>query len=403
MEINKRLQKNIEVAIQARRKIEQEGRRGKEPYLKRISDALDEYYFYNKLKVYCGYLSYSLIINPQKIDYTRNDFLLMQMIVPTIESKLIKNKVIRTYLCIKELYDCINNKQNNSDQLLEETLNSIASSIELVSKQEGIELYSFLTNLCTWMLNSTTTPEHKKEYYSKKYLIAAIGIIKLEIEDKSKKIKKIPAQLFRNIVTISINLLENSFFNQKEIFHIKEFSFKNELPNKLDWINAFIGYFKNGLPDKESDVYYLYCKALVEFKKGNHKISYSLLKKNLHKQELFTSLSLRILYLMVLFELELEEPEFLDLENIDPNKEVENYRNLVKYEKITRQKMNYHLDYFNTFNKFYLKLIRLYNRLFGNNIPEKKDLEEKSDFLKELNMGSYSYKNWFLQKLEEIE
>ncbi|MEO1261058.1 MAG: hypothetical protein AAFZ15_19815 [Bacteroidota bacterium] len=398
MNQDKKLLKKIEQKKKKRKELEIVGTSGLEENLKAISDALDEYYFTEKLKTYCAHLSYTKIINKKAIKYKMIDFRLINSILHVIDIFEFSNPVIYFYNEIRKLYENIDENDDHELIKFDKLLSGIKNYSLRLSIEDAEELLSFLANFCVRKLN-----ENKKEYLNRYFLISNL-LLNIRFNTKTGKSIKIPPNVFKNMVVTALKIADELDFSTIETVGIIPDN-PSGFSDAYEWVEKFIDSFKKNLDKKGFDNYYPYCSALLEFKRGNYIKAYrTLYEKRKGTRGVFINLDIKTLFLRILFEIYITKPQILEYDEIDIEKTFDTLRSLLRDEASRKKQLSYQLKFYTDFADLYKKLYKFFNRYTlaykkKNSLFEK----EKNQLLSEIENTKYSYKKWFLQKVKSIK
>ena len=390
------LKELIEQAKTKRVVIETKGKRKTEPNLLIISNALDDYYFYNKLKVYCAYLSYSILVNADKLAYEEVDFSYMESIITIIQEKMMDNPILKTFIKIVELFKNINKPEKEISSIFQETLELQMINKDVLSMEESLEIYSLLSNICIYRLNNNHS----------QYKNSLIKVNTYMIDIIYQMGKSIQATLFENIVLTAIKLKDKRIYNHIKIEQLKPdnpiFGFKDN----YEWVEKFMSLYKAGLDEDGKRYHYPYCQAILHFYKKDFHLAHKILYK-FQPRGMFIGMNAKMLYLQTIYEIYESQTFFDDKKHYITEKEMRQgmdaYRALIRYEKTNKQFLSYQLDYYATFDKLFRKLFPLHQNFYGvykkgNNTYQK----NKATLITEINQYDFSYNKWFLEKVKNI-
>lgn len=376
--------KKIQQEHDKRIKIEQIGKRDQEPNLLNISNALDEYYVFNKLKNYCMYLSYRKIVNESQILYKASDFKLMPAILAELEVHSFENPIIDIYNKIRLLYDVPKVPITLSD--FEDLLAQISRLTPKMNAGEGVEIYSFLTNYCVQQVN-----KGQIAYRTQLFLIYN-HIVNLQYGRNARKKINLPPGMFKNMVVTAIILRDDPLFNNLETAHISIDTHLKGNQRSFAWIEQFIDFYKKKLDRKEAPNYVKLCKGLLFFEQKKHVKAYRILDNPSHTHGLFINMDIKVLYLKVLYEIETTQSHILKEDKIDILKILDSYRGLLRDNKKRKKQLNYQIDFYLTFYQTYKQLYEAY---FNPHNQEMKEMLHQT-----ILALPYPSKTWFLQKYQ---
>jgi len=379
-------------------KIESSGKRMKDPNLKAISNALDEYYISQKLNIYCAFLSYSKIVNPNHIGYNASDFYLIKEIIKLVETIKISNPSIQIFNTIRKLYEKVEVQDANSEANFDYFMQLIKENRKHFSTDELEEFYAYGTNFCIRRINMAD------KIYIEKFFLLSNQFLGIRY-GKGNKRKELPNSVFKNMVSSALMLKGSNIFSTIETEGLKPKNHNVFFSNAFEWIEAFIDYYGKRLNKEIRLSYIMYCKARMEFERGNFIVVYHLLKQTYSLRETLFGLNLKVLYLKVLLELHINSPDILEKDNIDIEKIHDAFRALIKDEKNRKKGLNYQLNYYRTFQQNYIKLFRFHIKYKGKlyNEKDEKFETEKKLLQKRIAPINHPYKDWLLKKTEEIK
>lgn len=395
MTIEQKLLKKIKQEQAKWKNIAREGI--KEPNLKGVSDALDEYYFINKLKVYCAYLSYTQYVAPETLPYQVNDFRFIKAILNTVESEDFANPVFEIYNKIRQLFETIEEENEHTNKLYLTTYELIKKHTRLFDKAEKLDLYSFLTNYCIRKLNTGIT------IYRVRFFLVNNEIINLKYANPKVKQTALPIQLYKNMVTTAILLKDAPIFKTLNTVGISRDSSLG-FENGVVWAEQFAIIYQSKLEKKYRQIYYTYCMALLSFFKEDYLTAYQQLGNPTYVHGIMFNLEIKVLYLKIVYEVNQIAPEQLDKDGIDIEKVMESLRGMIRYEIDKKKQIAYHINFFVPFEKAFRKLYAFHKKYAGKlyNVDDANFLNEKEVLLNKMNLITHTYKNWFVTKVNEI-
>ena len=365
-----------------------------------ISDALDQYYFLNKLRVYNTFLSYKEIFKSTSIQCSPADFKLIPEIIQSINVLEQASSPITITDNINKLFNPTKLNPLQLDQLFTQTLNLTNESSSLHSIEERLEIYSFLNNYSIQKMNNG---HHE---YRPIFILINIQILKLKNQEIKPKNLRLPPRLFKNIVIVGLLIDDPSFFT-----HLKTPGLKTELPmtifrDKFEWVEKFIQFYGNKLGDTtEAKSYLIYCRATLEFCRQNFTEAYEIFNNSIRIQGTFINLGSKLLHLKILFEINIQKAILLEYDKIEIRQVLDAYRKLIKYEVEKKQKISYHISFYSNFEKVYKQLLNHYYDYFGRKDNHKNDrfLTKKREIEQLIKANNHSYNDWLLEKLNNIK
>lgn len=365
-----------------------------------ISDALDQYYFLNKLRVYNTFLSYNKIFKSTSMQCNPSDFKLIPEIIQSVKALEQTSSPLTIVNKINELFSPTNLNSLQLNKLFTQTFNLINKSKSLHSIEENLEIYSFLNNYSIHKMNKG------QQQYKATFLLINIQILNLKNKETKSKDLLLPPRLFKNTIVVALSIDDPSFFA-----HLKTPGLETEAPmtifrNGFEWVEKFIQFYGNKLGDTpEAKSYLIYCSAFLEFKKRNFTEAYKIFNNAMRIQGTFINLGSKVLHLKILFEINIQKAILLEYDKIEIRQVLDAYRNLIKYEVQKKQKISYQISFFSNFETAYKKLLNHYYRFSGRADNKRNDhfLKKKKEIEEFIKSNSHSYNDWLLEKLDNIK
>ncbi len=391
--IRKELLHNINREQKKRASIQATGLRDKEPNLLHISNSLDEFYFLEKLKVYCGYLSYRLMVNDVVIGYQVSSLRLMEEILAIMEREIIWHPALLIYYQLCQLFEAAVKGDNHPKPVLtifEAIEENILQCKEEFSDGELIELYSYLTNYATYQMNNGN------DLFLIKNITHSQNQINLHQGNNQDFL--INTGTYRNMLVL---ILRTKDLQDKTLIRSLV---QHKYQDSLAWAHHFVEFYKKNLPEISRDKYYNYGKAMIYFQAGEFQKAFALIKNLDRVRELFINFDIKILRLQLLMELEIEDDRILEQEQLKIEDEIEKLRSMLKYDKISNPKLAYQRDYYWEFLDLYRKFYSFFKKFawmfrFGDQSYH----EMRNKLKQEISDSRPSFKIWFLDKLEAIK
>lgn len=383
--------KKIELEQGKRTNIQKSGTRDKEPNLLNLSHALDNFYFFEKLKLYANFLSYQMIIHDDVIGYQEEEFKLLHPILELVMSKKNLHPTIKLYFLLCQLLQISLPKipTNSAKELtLLKTIEElIDENLDNIPKGDLIEIYSHLTSYSIYQINNG-------EDFFKKGITYNHYLIKLE--EENNKDFSMNVGVYKNMVTLILKIqnIENcplEFLGHKYI-------------SVTNWAHQFADQYKKKLPKTDRKKYYHYCKALILFQEKEFYEAYLEIKDLERVRAIFINFDLKVLQLQLLLELEIKENQLFDAQQIETEDEIEKLRSMLNYNKNENSKLGYQANYFHSFLMLFRSFYAFYRKNFMMfNFGDQKYHQQRNTLQQNIINCKYSYKNWFLEKLEEIK
>jgi len=396
--IEQKLLKRIAAEQLKKRQIEAQGKRKIEPNLKKISDALDDYYLFGKLKVYCSYLSYTQIISQEKLAYKKKDLQLIEPVLEKLNSDCYQHPAIIIYNKIRLLFESLIVEETKIQlSNYEDTATLIKNSQKTFTVEERLELYSFLSNFCIKKVNGGFTA-----YWERLFLLNN-EIINLKYFRKRSINEVLPANFFKNVVSVALRLSNTPLSSPIQTIALKAPT-EEGFDNRLEWVKQFIEVYHLKLEKSARQLYYNYATASIAFHEGNYKLAFEQLGNPSHIQEVIFNLDLKMLLLKILYEINYYDSDFLETKDIDVKKVLEAYRGLIRDEKKRKRQLTYQLPFHENFEVAFRKLYSLYEKSYKTWGIERNPLflKRKKTLLAEVQLFKYPYKTWLTNKLKKI-
>ncbi|MEM1323108.1 MAG: hypothetical protein AAGG75_22780 [Bacteroidota bacterium] len=379
--------------------IELQGRRNRDPNLLAISKAIDEYICLDKLKLYCAYLSYTKYTNTEFIDYDRNSFVFLDEVIAQVAAGQFENPLIKIYHWIQQLYEGMDQEGVDDEHLYHQFYPQLSALLQKVSKDERVEVYSYLTNYCTYKINQRITT------FLKPFIQFSVLILDIKLTTSGKKDRFLPPATFSNIVKATLRLHDDQQFFTDIIQQLRySQSTYKEVNSGMEWVEKFVEQYKNRLSMPDADYYYIYSRALLYFWQQQYGKAYRLLNNPKRPQGMFINLETRSLYLVILYELFNKRPAILDSDDVEIGKVLESFRGLIRDDYHRKKQLAEH--YLNIYKNFGL----LYKRLYKLNLRYDGVLKRPKRFYKliqtleqDTHRVNIPFKDWMLSKIGALK
>lgn len=361
-------------AFEKRYEIQAKGKRDKEPNLMVTNHRVNELFFVEKLRLYCAVLSYQIFSNQKISDYAIDDFLFIPEIIQIIKKDNSKwHPIIHIYMNLIEWFQELEiepirfpiiliNLNNLEKQIGEQRIH--------LTLEEEIEIYSYMTNGLTTLLNfgNQSLLSIYIEYNQKI----------IELQQKSEELFIMDSGVYKNMTIALLRI------NQREG------NFKKAL--------QFVEKYQPNLQPQDKK-YYHYCRAVVYFEMGRYKEAFEIVKILKRTKDMFLNFNIKTLQLQVYFEIEIISFQLLIESNIFFEKEIENFRGMLRHEREKKPKLSKgHFEYY----EYFLKCYRILNDWYidgGARNPSEDQMGKKRQLKQELANCDYWYKKWFEEKL----
>ncbi|MEM8523910.1 MAG: hypothetical protein AAGG68_04665 [Bacteroidota bacterium] len=377
-----------------RQQIVLSGDRTLAPNLDSVSEVLDEYYCTYKLNLYCAYLSYQFIVHEKLNPYQETDFLLIPNIIQLIESQKLKHPAILIYDRIRKLFESVNTTDINDKKQLEECISAIKSYEQQEHLEECAEMYSLVNNYCIKKINEGF--DSYKVYFWK----SSYGIVQIQYKSIGKTLQNIDPNLFRNTALLALSIKDHS------IFHNLSIEGWENVQNGFDWVEQFINiYGKTLIKSNLGKIILQYCKAYLEFERGNFARAYKIFNNRMRVQNTFINLSMKALHLKILYEVNIRKAKVLEYDKIEIRQVLDAFRKLMKNEEKSRQALSYQLSIYTDFLAKYRKLLQFFYRYYAqvNNSQKPNFVQQKRELEDFITAKKQAHNGWFLSKLEAIQ
>ena len=378
--------------------IEQKADRKKFPNLKVISAAYDNYYLYNKLKLYCKFLSYSGIANEKQFNQRKEDFAFIEVVLNHLDQETSENPGINIYNKIRQLYEL---PQDTNEETIFEFANSIRDSIQekitTLCDLDISEVYTFITNFCIVQLN------RKRESFAELIILCNNDQLNLlYIRSAQEKIHLNPA-ILKNTVETAFRITRNNFFKNIKTNGLQAKDKATGFEDVNEWVEKLITHYGDYLAEEFSN-YKVYCLAFLKFQQSAYLETYKILKKLGKPKGTFINVAIRTLFLRAIYEVHLTKPNLLIDDKVDVNSITRNLDGLVSEGKKWKTPLSQdHIKMYKNFIRYYRSLFKIYN--LGDQFRGKeskkylRDLEKLKDAL---TINGSASKSWLLSKVEQM-
>ncbi|MCG8331945.1 MAG: hypothetical protein MI974_29935 [Chitinophagales bacterium] len=400
------LLQRIESALVKRKEAERKTPKIEVPNFKEISDAIDTFHIYHKLKVYSGFLSAYYIFGEESNSCTKEDLLFIEEIMCLLDSQYIERvePPICIYYLICKIFQQLDSTKDIGIVTMVNKALKVLEGQNLLSVEEELEAYSLLNNVCIKKMNK----DYTKAVFKEKFVWINNKLLNINAKGLRENKIQIQPRLFRNIVSTALNISNDSFFTSLSSYGFRASNPSGKFINGNDWIINFITYYKEKLNDsnpKVNEVYTSYCLAKLAFKKKNFEEAYRILNNPARVQGTFVNLFLKVLHLKILYEINKDKDDLLEYDKIEVKKVFEAYKKLVKFEEEKKQQLSYQLPYYSDFAILFGKLFNFffkYNGKYGN-ASNPLFLKKKAELDEQIHNTKHSYKDWLLEKLHDIK
>lgn len=381
--------------------IQKKGAPARDMKFSELSEALDEFYFLNKLRLYCYLLTQQNILRPESLVGDPKDIRLVREVSHIVSNDDSLNPMTHIFNKIKVLFERIS-YADAWDEFELEDLAALLEDLETkgaATVEELLDIYSFLSNYSTKRINSGIYEYTERSFWYNNKMVNLTRQLEKE-EDR-----KIPVTVFKNLIIGGLRIRRDDFFR-----NVKTLDVQPEGPdgfkNAIEWGEKFIEVYQHRLQPHDNKEYIAYSKAIIAFFKKDYPTAFSFVMDQGHSRRMFVNFNLKIIFLLIAFELEQHHPRLLRDENgkIDLELKLDNFRKALKYEKEKRkQTLVYNLyeemfvlfrDFYHFYNKYQHQYRNAQNEQF---LKKKEQLIERSKKLNSI------LKNWFLDHLNKMK
>ncbi len=379
-----------------RLKRQKQSNRDKEPNLLNLSMAMVDFMILEQLKIYCAYVSYTVMMHENVIPYNEQDFKLMPAIFDLVKHKKGWHPIIQIYWEIVKLLKKLKNQEAIASASIHDFLNVERLLVQMalchenstiMTNFEWMDIYSNLTNYANYHVN-----HGQDEFVIKSIQYNQLWLEKEIEEDDNYTIN---TGMFKNIVTLILRLAK---FEDKSQY---QFLFPEDIDNIFDWARHFVKTHQRHLEPSKIK-YRDYCEAFIDFRSGKHKVAFQKLQEMKTVREMFLSLDIKVLQLQLLIEMDVNHLEFIPYETIQD--EAGKLRKMLEHDKKKKQRLTYHKDYYWKFYTLYLKYFQFLKTYQGQYTRgNQKYLAQKEALISEMSDIKASYGQWFIDKIDQVK
>ena len=393
LDYGSRILEEIQALKEKRRQMEAEGSTKEAPPFLALSDLLDQYYVMNKIRLFCGFLSYSKFTHPAKLNYDRSAFSLMDEVNKYIDKKSTNTPILKLYHHIQLLLAYSNEDNFDEEIHFNAAINLLDQLGDTSFPSNSSEALSLLNNYCIKQYNDGNKGSHRIFEIQNRMFNLTYGLTE-------KWPATIPPALYKNMVVLALRLKEKINFKEIYTVRLKSEDQKYGYDSAFEWANLFIETYNTALPSKDQKKFYTFCKAYLAFHKGEFVKAFHILDHPSHLRGLFIAFDFKVLYLMILMELRLTQPALIEKNGVDLMKFYDKFRKGIEYEVVKGQQLSYHLAYYQSFLKLFIHLLRLFNRqgqlYLHSDIKFQSELDKLEDNVEKC---IYPFKDWFNKKV----
>lgn len=380
--------------------IEKNGIKNEAPNFTNTSKSIDLYFITNKLRLYCGFLSYDQMSFRGNLELSLPTFLFIPTILNLVEQVDFKSPTINAYYSLIQL---LNQERSLNSQ---DKISSI-TKIELILSdnpvrihpEDQLYLYSILATFCSKQINLG------KRQLLKKCFRYNNNIINIRYDTLKDKEYYFPVAIFKNIIFLALNLKDD-----KDLFrNIQTYRLKGEedlgFESAFEWVKLFIQKYKHELHPRDRNVYAKYCLAYSYFKQENFTKAYLLISTITKAgRDIDTKVNIKLFFLMCAYEESMVDSKKLRVIQNFFSQKIDAYRKQVSTREVKSgltYLFYYHKEFIKLFQKLY-KFKKKYQYSFYERKSDKFKHEKHSLFI-EIETSQYPIKTWLLEKLNEIK
>ena len=339
LESGTRAHLSLEAAIEVHEQIEAAQLRNQEPNLQQVSDALDVFYWVNKLRYYCKALNY------QRFQSQPYEWQMMEEILEKVKGMdAVRFPAMQIYY-----QAAMSLKEPRKEAHFQTLYRLLQQYRQVIHRSELQDMLVLARNYCIFQLNQGNRP----------YLRTIFELYRFEIDEALVlKEGKLPNATYKNIVTTALLLKE------------------------LEWLEVFLYDFEEAVSDEA----FYYNLARLRFEQGQYEQTIHLLQLVEYKEVLLL-LSAKALLLQSYYERCCQHPDSFEV-----GEQLEQYlHSFTTFLNRKKQRLTKHYVY-------YLNLVELVKALWEcrNRIKELQFLDNKID-----EKGQVAEKIWLREKISE--
>ncbi|MGB1204397.1 MAG: hypothetical protein ACPG5B_02055 [Chitinophagales bacterium] len=279
----------LDDTLKEKSRIEQASDRGKYPKYLAVSEAIDTYFIYHKLRACCSELSFRLFNNPQKLKHHLSDFKFIAIIKYEIAAYLDeeKNPDIVAYwnlfALLEESYKQTLTKKNEAKYVSEAAYHSY---FEWLQKHRTKMILDDVQGILSILTNLVANSNLPKKYWF---------LLNNELINTLGKKEKLPKGVYKNIILLAYKVKDETIFQNMETNGLTKFT------NRYEWAKKFCrAYEKRLLEDDRT--YIPFCKSYIEYQKNNLKQAYQYLEGLDYSREMFIKLNIKVLHIQIMID-----------------------------------------------------------------------------------------------------
>lgn len=383
---NKKIKEIRRLKIQ-NRKVSIHGKTEKSPPIFSLSNTLDEFYFLEKLKIYCQYLSRNHIVTKDEIIYSEKSIKLLNPILKELEINDFDNPAVQIFLEIKKLYMILD--KGDIIKIAEEKI--ILAKIyrllksKLLINDERIEVYSYVSNFLIKRYNQGVND------YLPNIILTYNRIFELRYTAAKNHKFVINSNILKNMVVLGLRYSNPTFWQKLETPNLKPKS-SFGFASAEEWVEKLITFYQHNLPNRDKKTFVGFCLGKLNFQNRKFKKAFENLKPLYGTKGLYIKYEIKLLYLQCLWEIGVDEIE----DEIFIKDIINSLRKALDEDKKKKTKIAYQRAYYENFYHMINsmnKLKDIYDRKFSTNSI---GFEKESNKLKnQIDNCSYSHKEWF--------
>ncbi len=390
--MERELAQQIEAHFAAIRAAERNVARRGLPKLAPLGRKLEQYVLLYKLRLYCRYLSYADFSHPSQLDLSESDFSWLQAWLAEKPTSLFSVPTLQFYYLLLQLIDPALSSDKDPQQLVQQILSFSQNYPADIDRDDRIDVLSIVTNYCTKAINLGLSD------YRPLQLQLYVQMIDIQHGQKAQKGEALAPEIFQNVVKLALPGLAIDW--PSLTLH------GVAADNAFDWVAAFIQQYGKRLKSVDAKATIAFCKATNLFHATRYAEALKLLQKMPKSQAMVLAISLKVLSLKCLYELEsaadseskkLAKKSGLRIPNL-----LEAYRKQLDYWEHENPSLGYIADYHRVFIKAFGDLYALHQKGYhhSHSLQDHRRLDAaQKKQVAALSEHSYPFVPWLREKL----
>ena len=264
---------------------------------------------------------------------------------------------------------------------------------------DQVDYLSFLTNYCIHTINTEINLVAVKVFLR---LNLDMILLKRQIAEQEKNKHWLQVSLFTNTITTALQVKSDYDFFCSLVNYV---DIEGDIHSTVDWLQAFIKTYQASLKGLNKELYLSYAQSSVAMERGEFVKAYRLLDNPSNVQGVFINLKVKVLYLMIVFELLLQDSPILDKDGIDASNLAESFRKTIANNKKGRKQLvDHRFERYEHFSRIYAALLRFFYRTYLIYAPTDKEYQAKlMQIRKKLLEGHPTAVTWLSAKITYFE